>query len=116
MLANKATIVTMLYFSPHSSILGSFSVIISAVYRKTVCNPKVRVVTITRQCLLVVYYNTQVHPIFVLSIVDALISLLWIIGSVVWLGGGEQRQSRVGCFTINLMTVVSMFYGVGYVF
>ena len=51
----------------------------------------------------------QVHPIFVLSIVDTLLSLLWISGSIVWLEGGarEQSHSRVGCFTITLMTVVA---------
>ena len=51
----------------------------------------------------------QVHPIFVLSIVDTLLSLLWISGSIVWLegGAGDQSHSRVGCFTITLMTVVA---------
>ena len=51
----------------------------------------------------------QVHPIFVLSIVDTLLSLLWISGSIVWLegGAGGQSHSRVGCFTITLMTVVA---------
>ena len=53
--------------------------------------------------------NVQVHPIFVLSIVDTLLSILWMCGAVVWLKGGvrKHRNLRVGCFTITCMTVVS---------
>ena len=58
------------------------------------------------------YDCIQVHPIFVLAIVDALLSLLWISGSVVWLRGGDRglNHPRVGCFTVNLMTVVSVIF------
>ena len=40
---------------------------------------------------------------------DVLLSLLWISGSGLWLGGEakEQDHSRVGCFALNLVTVVS---------
>ena len=91
------------------SILGAFSVIGSATYRKTVCNPKVgKRTTASYRCS---YLCMQVHPIFVLSIVDALLSLLWISGAVVWLEGGtKQSDSRVGCFTITLMTVVGQSF------
>ena len=96
------------------SILGSFSVIISAVYKKNVCNPKVKVLAINKAMIVCNWnlINTQVHPIFVLAIVDAMLSLLWISGSVVWLRGGDRgpNHPRVGCFTINLMTVVSVFF------
>ena len=53
--------------------------------------------------------NVQVHPIFVLSIVDTLLSILWMCGAVVWLKGGIRNHShlRVGCYFITLMTVVS---------
>ena len=53
--------------------------------------------------------NVQVHPIFVLSIVDTLLSILWMCGAVVWLKGGVRNPHnlRVGCYTITLMTVVS---------
>ena len=58
------------------------------------------------------YDFIQVHPIFVLAIVDALLSLLWISGSVVWLRGGDRgpNHPRAGCFTVNLMTVVSVMF------
>ena len=52
----------------------------------------------------------QVHPIFVLSIVDTLLSVLWISGALVWLTGDGLRHHghlRVGCFSINLLTVVA---------
>ena len=51
----------------------------------------------------------QVHPIFVLSIVDTLLSILWMCGAVVWLKGGIRNHGhlRVGCYVITLMTVVS---------
>jgi hypothetical protein len=71
------------------SIVGTLSIIGSAVYRKTVCNPKV-------------------HPIFVLSIVDTVLSILWISGGLVWLKGGlsHYHDLRVGCYAINCMTVI----------
>ncbi|CAI8022380.1 hypothetical protein GBAR_LOCUS13152 [Geodia barretti] len=71
------------------SITGALSIVASVVYRKTVCNPKV-------------------HPIFVLSIVDTLLSALWISGALVWLKGGVEHHPRlrVGCFTITCMTVM----------
>ncbi|CAI8022378.1 hypothetical protein GBAR_LOCUS13152 [Geodia barretti] len=71
------------------SITGALSIVASVVYRKTVCNPKV-------------------HPIFVLSIVDTLLSALWISGALVWLKGGVEHHPRlrVGCFTITCMTVI----------
>ena len=53
----------------------------------------------------------QVHPIFVLSIADMMLSVLWISGSVVWLrqerNDEKPHKHLVGCFTITLMTVVS---------
>ncbi|CAI8027048.1 hypothetical protein GBAR_LOCUS15487 [Geodia barretti] len=72
------------------SFAGALSIVCSAVYRKTLCNPKV-------------------HPIFVLSIVDTLLSILWITGALVWLKGdglSAYQNFRVGCFTINCMTVI----------
>lgn len=46
----------------------------------------------------------QIHPIFMLSIADLLLSILWMIGGGVWLKGIEER---VWCFAISLPTVVS---------
>ena len=59
--------------------------------------------------------HTQVHPIFVLSIADGMLAVLWVVGGALWLKGGVS-QSRVGCFAVSLMTVVSMcgWVGVGW--
>ncbi|CAI8027918.1 hypothetical protein GBAR_LOCUS15900 [Geodia barretti] len=71
------------------SIIGALSIVCSAVYRKTVFNPKV-------------------HPIFVLSVADTLLSVLWISGAVLWLTGGLSgyNKPRVRCFSIYCMTVI----------
>ncbi|CAI8021527.1 hypothetical protein GBAR_LOCUS12752, partial [Geodia barretti] len=82
------TVVILRLFTAGLSILGAFSIVGSAICKKTACNPKV-------------------HPIFVLSIVDVMLSLLWMSGSVLWLTGGaaKQNSSRVGCFAISLTTI-----------
>ena len=52
----------------------------------------------------------QVHPLFVLSIVDTMLSIMWISGAAVWLHNqGNLYGQRVGCFAINLTTVVSLY-------
>ena len=53
-------------------------------------------------------FCAQVHPIFVLSIVDTLLGVLWVSGSIVWLRGGlaHHEHLRVGCFALNIPTVV----------
>ena len=53
-------------------------------------------------------FCAQVHPIFVLSIVDTLLGVLWVSGSIVWLRGGlaHHENLRVGCFALNIPTVV----------
>jgi hypothetical protein len=52
----------------------------------------------------------QVQPIFILSVADALLSVLWISGSLVWLRGGLHHLDdlRASCFSITLLTVVSI--------
>ena len=55
----------------------------------------------------------QIHPIFMLSIVDTLLSVLWISGALVWLAGeGFQHYDhlRVGCFAITCFTAVRYSY------
>ena len=49
----------------------------------------------------------QVHPIFVLSIADLLLSVLWLLGGGAWLGGFKQRN---WCYALSLFTVVSVPY------
>ena len=56
--------------------------------------------------------HTQVHPIFVLSIADGMLAVLWVMGGALWLRGGVS-QNRVGCFAVSLMTVVSVCVCVG---
>ena len=55
-------------------------------------------------------HTHQIHPIFMLSIADSLLALLWTTGGSLWLYNGvttSQDAERVGCFTVLLMTVVS---------
>lgn len=48
----------------------------------------------------------QVHPIFVLSIADLMLAMLWLLGGGLWLWR-DVNMSRVWCFSASLMTVVS---------
>ena len=45
-----------------------------------------------------------------LSIADCLLAILWIVGGAMWLQGSTSNVNaeRVGCFTVLLMTVVSL--------
>ena len=70
-----------------SSILGASSIIYSAIRRKRVCNSKV-------------------HPLFVLSIADLLLSLLWGVGGLLWLVRSEDLK-RGWCMFVSLTTIVS---------
>ena len=47
----------------------------------------------------------QVHPIFMLSVADLLLSFLWIIGGGAWL---RRLSDRVWCYAISLPTIVSL--------
>ena len=48
--------------------------------------------------------HTQVHPIFVLSIADCMLAVLWVVGGALWLMGVSHNQ--VWCFAVTLLTVV----------
>lgn len=67
------------------SLMGSSSIIVSAISKKQVFSPKVQ-------------------PILVLSIADFLLSVLWVVGGSVWLR--DVGPARVGCFTVQLLTVI----------
>lgn len=70
------------------SILGTVSIIVSVIRKKQVLNPKV-------------------HAIFMLSIADLVLAIMWVVGGSVWMSGGlDKDHSRVGCFTMQLMTVI----------
>jgi hypothetical protein len=56
-------------------------------------------------------FNHKVHPIFVLSIADAMLSLLYIVGSSLWLRSDSTATSRGWCFFVTLPTVVHSMSG-----
>lgn len=45
----------------------------------------------------------QIHPIFVLSLADLLLAVLWIIGGALWF---RSISDRSWCFAVSLLTVV----------
>ncbi len=71
-----------------SSILGASSILYSALRRKRVFSP-------------------QVHPLFVLSIADLLLALLWGVGALLWLARTEDLK-RGWCMAVSLTTIVSL--------
>ncbi|XP_064392957.1 transmembrane protein 116-like [Halichondria panicea] len=66
------------------SILGAISIVSWAIIKKQVCSPRV-------------------HPIFVLSLADSILGVLFILGGNLWL---RRAPSRVGCFAVSLPTVI----------
>jgi hypothetical protein len=52
------------------------------------------------------FFNHKVHPIFVLSVADAMLALLYILGGIVWLRREANVSSRVWCFSAALPTVI----------
>ncbi|XP_019852164.1 PREDICTED: transmembrane protein 116-like [Amphimedon queenslandica] len=67
-------------------LLGSCSIILSAILRRRVC-------------------SREIHPIFMLSLADCLLSGLWIAGSSIWLSNLSDRNfDRVYCYPITLLT------------
>ena len=74
------------------SLLGACSIILSVVIRKKVFNP-------------------DIHPIFMLSLADCGLAVLWIIGSSLWLGNlSHDGFNRVFCYPVTLLTGVSLKY------
>jgi len=56
---------------------------------------------------------SQVHPLFILSVADFILSVLWMIGGIVWInpgGGGwaaESSDPHTGmCYVLALATTV----------
>lgn len=75
------------FFRNFDRILGSMSIIVSVLARRRVL-------------------SSEVHPIFMLSLADCMLSVLWIAGSVIWFHPVDSHQ-QVWCYTITLMTAVS---------
>ena len=50
------------------------------------------------------YTCLQVHPIFMLSVADLLLSILWTLGGGAWL---RRLGDRVWCYAISLPTIAS---------
>lgn len=44
-----------------------------------------------------------------LSIADFFLGAMWVVGGMLWMAGGigHTDHGREGCFTVNLITVVS---------
>lgn len=50
--------------------------------------------------------SSDVHPIFMISLADCMLAVLWIAGSSLWLSP-EESYSHVWCYAVTLMTAVS---------
>ncbi len=89
------------------SLLGALSIIITVIIKKQVFSPKVHNGEIVLNLVIHSFISFfQIHPIFMLSIADCLLSLTWIVGGALWLLGGVRYSERVACFTVTLCTVV----------
>ena len=74
------------------SLLGTFTIIVSVLVKKQVFSPKI-------------------HPIFMLSIADFSLAVLWAVGGGIWFSGGSGGKAlynldKDGCFAVLLATVV----------
>ena len=72
------------------SLLGAASIIFLALVKRLVFSP-------------------EVHPIFMLSLADTMLSILWIAGAGLWLADPDS-YNNVWCYAITLMTVVSLLH------
>lgn len=72
-------------------LLGACSIIVSTIIRKRVC-------------------SAEVHPIFMLSLADCLLSGLWISGSSIWLSDlNDKHYNSIYCYPITLLTGVCLY-------
>lgn len=86
--------------------MGAVSIISLSIVKKQVFSSKV--LTLAPVVIFTDHIGTvllQVHPIFVLSAADLLLSFLWIIGGGAWL---RRLGDRVWCYAISLPTIVSL--------
>ena len=90
--------------------MGAVSIISLSIVKKQVFSSKVLTMAASNHRSINsshwYYHCMQVHPIFVLSVADLLLSFLWIIG-----GGAFLRRlgNRVWCYAISLPTIVSHY-------
>ena len=56
----------------------------------------------------------QIHPLFILSVSDFILAILWMIGGIVWLNPGEKGWATEGsdphtgmCYVLAVATTVS---------
>ena len=59
-------------------------------------------------------FSVQVHPLFILSVADFILSILWMIGGVVWINPGDDGWARDDsnphtgmCYVLAIATTVS---------
>ena len=62
-------------------------------------------------------YILQVHPLFILSVADFVLAILWLIGGIVWLNPDEYGWAKEGsathtgmCYVLAVATTVSIGY------
>ena len=62
-------------------------------------------------CANLMFVAGQVHPLFILSVADFVLSILWMIGGVVWISPGEGgwgASPHTGmCYVLGIATTVS---------
>ncbi len=51
-------------------------------------------------------YLVQIHPIFVLSVADLLLAVVWTVGASFW---ARDIEDRKWCLLVSLLTVVSIY-------
>ena len=72
----------------HISMLGALSIIVSALVRRRVS-------------------SSEVHPIFMLSLADCMLGLLWIVGAILWFLPYDA-YNHIWCYALTLGTAVSL--------
>lgn len=69
-------------------MLGALSIIVSALVRRRVS-------------------SSEVHPIFMLSLADCMLGLLWIVGAILWFLPYDA-YNHVWCYALTLGTAVGL--------
>ena len=54
-------------------------------------------------------FSAEVHPIFMISVADCMLGLLWIVGAVIWFLPRDLYK-HVWCYALALLTAVSYEY------
>lgn len=86
------------------SLVGSLSIIISALYRRQLKSSKVMITCMCTDIHIVSScFCMQVLPLFILSIADSFLSISLIIGGIMW---WTTKAASGWCLIVSLLTVV----------